>query len=179
MRAASVQVDPERVLLLDLNYTNNSATLAPRAAGGRQQMVARLADLAAGSAAHLRVLHLGIDAWRSLARVSRRRPAGQRCAAACSRARCAHDAARSALPLSLALRGMIAAHSGASLAADTAGGGRQLRLVAGVLAQATGLGTTFVPSIIGFGAVLENISSARSTTSRWPRRSPASRPPGW
>jgi hypothetical protein len=31
VRARSVQVDPERVLLLDLNYTNNSATLAPRA----------------------------------------------------------------------------------------------------------------------------------------------------
>jgi aminopeptidase N len=31
-RASMVQVDPERVLLLDVNYTNNSRTLAPRAA---------------------------------------------------------------------------------------------------------------------------------------------------
>lgn len=31
-RAAVVQVDPDRVLLLDLNRTNNSATLTPRAA---------------------------------------------------------------------------------------------------------------------------------------------------
>lgn len=31
-RALSAQVDPERVLLLDLNYTNNSITLAPAAA---------------------------------------------------------------------------------------------------------------------------------------------------
>ena len=30
-RAVSVQVDPERVLLLDVNYTNNSITLAPMA----------------------------------------------------------------------------------------------------------------------------------------------------
>jgi hypothetical protein len=30
-RARTVQVDPERVLLLDLNYTNNSMTMAPRA----------------------------------------------------------------------------------------------------------------------------------------------------
>ncbi len=30
-RAASVQVDPERVLLLDVHYTNNSRTLSPRA----------------------------------------------------------------------------------------------------------------------------------------------------
>jgi len=29
-KAATVQVDPERVLLLDANYTNNSRTLAPR-----------------------------------------------------------------------------------------------------------------------------------------------------
>ena len=30
-QAASVQVDPDRVLLLDVDYTNNSATLSPRA----------------------------------------------------------------------------------------------------------------------------------------------------
>jgi hypothetical protein len=31
VRAVSVEVDPDHVLLLDVNYTNNSATLAPRA----------------------------------------------------------------------------------------------------------------------------------------------------
>jgi hypothetical protein len=31
VRGAFAQVDPERVLLLDVNYTNNSATLSPRA----------------------------------------------------------------------------------------------------------------------------------------------------
>jgi hypothetical protein len=31
-RARSVQVDPERVLLLDVDYTNNSRTLEPRTA---------------------------------------------------------------------------------------------------------------------------------------------------
>jgi hypothetical protein len=30
VRAVSAEVDPERVLLLDVNYTNNSATLAPK-----------------------------------------------------------------------------------------------------------------------------------------------------
>ena len=30
VKAATVQVDPDRVLLLDINYTNNSRTLAPR-----------------------------------------------------------------------------------------------------------------------------------------------------
>lgn len=36
-RAISVQVDPERILLLDLNYTNNSRTLAPRADDAAQK----------------------------------------------------------------------------------------------------------------------------------------------
>jgi hypothetical protein len=31
VRARSVQVDPNRVLMLDVNYTNNSRTLQPRA----------------------------------------------------------------------------------------------------------------------------------------------------
>jgi hypothetical protein len=36
-RAVSVQVDPERVLLLDAHYTNNSKTLEPRtSAAGRK-----------------------------------------------------------------------------------------------------------------------------------------------
>jgi hypothetical protein len=30
-RASFAQVDPNRVLLLDVNYTNNSATLKPKA----------------------------------------------------------------------------------------------------------------------------------------------------
>ena len=37
VRARSVQVDPERVLLLDLNYTNNSMTLRPRTAAAARK----------------------------------------------------------------------------------------------------------------------------------------------
>jgi hypothetical protein len=36
-RAVSVQIDPEHVLLLDVNYTNNSATLAPRGAAAARK----------------------------------------------------------------------------------------------------------------------------------------------
>jgi hypothetical protein len=64
-----------------------------------------------------------------------------------------------ALPLSLALRGMIAAHFGPSLAADAAARSADYDWWQEFSAQATGLGTTFVPSIIGFGAVLQNISN--------------------
>ena len=62
-----------------------------------------------------------------------------------------------ALPLSLALRGMIAAHLGDSLFADRLASGASYDWWQEFLAQASGLGTTFVPSIIGFGAVLDNL----------------------
>src|SRR5215203_1615362 len=64
-----------------------------------------------------------------------------------------------ALPLSLALRGMLEAHFGASLIADSAAAGANYEWWQEFLAQATGLGTTFLPTIIGFGAALENVSA--------------------
>jgi hypothetical protein len=61
-----------------------------------------------------------------------------------------------ALPLTIALRGMLAAQVDASLVAT------MQRVDRGwwqeYLSQASGLGQTFVPSIIGFGAVLKNLS---------------------
>jgi hypothetical protein len=64
-----------------------------------------------------------------------------------------------ALPLSIALRGMIAAQLGDSLAAETLASGTSLDWWQEFSSQAQGLGTTFVPTIVGFGAVLENVSS--------------------
>ena len=64
-----------------------------------------------------------------------------------------------ALPMSYALRGLIAAHLGSSLAADTAASGVDYDWWQEFSAQASGLATTFVPSITGFGAVLENLSN--------------------
>ena len=63
-----------------------------------------------------------------------------------------------ALPLSVALGGMIEAHLGRSLAADTAAAGVDYDWWQEFSSQATGLGTTFVPSVVGFGAVLANLS---------------------
>jgi hypothetical protein len=62
-----------------------------------------------------------------------------------------------ALPLSYALRGMIAAHLGPSLAAESAAAGADYDWWQEFSAQAVGLGTTFAPSIVGFGAVLDNL----------------------
>jgi hypothetical protein len=63
-----------------------------------------------------------------------------------------------ALPLSLALRGMIEAHLGRSLVADRVASGVSYDWWQEFSAAATGLATTFVPSIIGFGAMLDNLS---------------------
>ena len=68
------------------------------------------------------------------------------------------------LPLTLALRVMLAQHLGESLAADTAASGVNYDWMQEFGDQATGLGTTFKPTIIGFGAVLDNVSGFLDNT---------------
>ena len=63
------------------------------------------------------------------------------------------------LPLSTALGGMIQEHLGRSLAADAAAAGADYDWWQEFSAQATGLGKTFAPTIVGFGAVLDNLES--------------------
>jgi len=54
---------------------------------------------------------------------------------------------------------MLAQHLGSSLAADTAASGVNYDWMQEFSDQATGLGVTFKPTIIGFGAVLDNLSA--------------------
>jgi hypothetical protein len=63
-----------------------------------------------------------------------------------------------ALPLSYVLRGAIEAHLGSSLAAGSAAQAVNYDWWQEFTAQASGLAATFIPSIAGFGAVLENVS---------------------
>jgi hypothetical protein len=63
-----------------------------------------------------------------------------------------------ALPLALTLRGMLSAHLGSSVAAETAASGVNNDWWQEFTAQASGLGTTFTPSVIGFAMVLDNVS---------------------
>jgi hypothetical protein len=63
------------------------------------------------------------------------------------------------LPLTLALRGMLEQHLGGSLAADTAASGVNYDWMQEFEDQTSGLGATFAPTIIGFGAVLDNLSA--------------------
>ena len=70
------------------------------------------------------------------------------------------------VPLALALRGMLAQHLGSSLAADSAAAGVNYDWMQEFGDQASGLGTTFKPTIIGFGAVLDNLSGFIDDTQR-------------
>ena len=70
------------------------------------------------------------------------------------------------LPLALSLGEMIARHLGASLAADSAAEGANYDWMQEFSGQATGVGVTFKPTIIGFGAVLDNLSAFADRTER-------------
>lgn len=64
-----------------------------------------------------------------------------------------------ALPLALALHGLLQAHLGRSLMAGPAAEGVNYDWWQEFSSQATGLGTTFTPRIIGFAATLDSMSS--------------------
>jgi hypothetical protein len=63
-----------------------------------------------------------------------------------------------ALPLSLALHTLIGEHLGDSLAAQSAATGLNFDWWNEFLAQTSGVGKTFVPAILGFAAILQNLS---------------------
>jgi hypothetical protein len=70
------------------------------------------------------------------------------------------------LPLALVLRQMIATHLGASLEADAAAVGVNYDWMQEFADQAAGVGVTFKPTIIGFGAVLDNLGAFVDRTAR-------------
>jgi hypothetical protein len=62
------------------------------------------------------------------------------------------------VPLALTVRGMLQDHLGASLAAHDAADGANYDWWQEFMSQAAGLGTTFTPAVVGFAAVLDNVS---------------------
>lgn len=64
-----------------------------------------------------------------------------------------------AVPLALLLQEMIGAHLGDSIAARTAVSGVNYDWWNEFLAQASGVGVSFVPAILGFAAVMKNLST--------------------
>jgi hypothetical protein len=70
------------------------------------------------------------------------------------------------VPLAVGLRGMLAQHLGQSLAADSAATGVNYDWMQEFSEQASGIGVTFKPTIIGFAAVLDNLSAFMDLASR-------------
>jgi hypothetical protein len=70
------------------------------------------------------------------------------------------------LPLAAALRVSLADHLGQSLAADAAAAGANYDWMQEFADQASGIGLTFKPTVIGFGAVLDNLSAFIDDTAR-------------
>ena len=68
------------------------------------------------------------------------------------------------LPLAMTLRGMLVDHLGRSLAAGPAVSGVNFDWWNEFLAQAAGIGQTFVPAILGFAAVIKNLGSIADAT---------------
>jgi hypothetical protein len=64
-----------------------------------------------------------------------------------------------AMPLALVLQGAIAGHLGSSMAAQAAADGVNYDWWNEFLAQTSGVGASFVPAILGFAAVMKNIST--------------------
>src|SRR5688572_8043521 len=64
-----------------------------------------------------------------------------------------------AVPLAVTLRGQIEAHLGRSLMASEATDAVNWNWWQEFASQASGVGTTFTPSVIGFAATLDNVSS--------------------
>jgi hypothetical protein len=70
------------------------------------------------------------------------------------------------VPMAVAMRGMLAQHLGSSAAGDAAASGANYDWMQEFADQASGLGVTFKPTIIGFGAVLDNLSAFIDNTTR-------------
>lgn len=69
-----------------------------------------------------------------------------------------------AMPLAMALHEQLDAHLGASMAATTAASGVNYDWWNEFLAQTSGVGLSFVPAILGFAAVMKNLSTVLDMT---------------
>jgi hypothetical protein len=63
------------------------------------------------------------------------------------------------VPLAITVRGMLQEHLDASVAAESAADGVNYDWWQEFMSQAAGLATTFTPAVVGFGAVLHNVSN--------------------
>ena len=145
------------MLLLDVDYTNNSRTLEPQGRPRGDEVVAEVDGVAAGLPAVVGRPRM-MTAWRDGIRRVNAAPALLLGVWALT--------LLVSVPMAAAMRGMLAQHLGASLAADTAASGVNYDWMQEFSDQAAGLGVTFRPTILGFGAVLDNLSAFIDDTER-------------
>src|SRR5687768_12513849 len=140
---------------------------ARRRSGGNQ-VVAALDDLAAGPADDLRLLRMSssgpqalrpLSPWDAFVDGLMRVKRAPWCVIGLWLA-----TVLVALPFAMMLQGMIGDHLGASLAAESAAEGVNYDWWNEFLAQTSGFGVSFVPAILGFAAVLKNLSTIADTT---------------
>ena len=160
-RSRTVEVDPDRVLLLDVNYTEQFVDARGRARRRPQQVGAALADLGAGTAADLCLLRLTPAARRRVRRLGAFLEGWRRVFA---RPRCRFGVLAATFLLALPL-GVVAARidreriSGSSLEADARGSRMERRL--GRRIRRAGAGRSAGRSryeILGFGGTLAIVS---------------------
>src|SRR5262245_14147469 len=70
------------------------------------------------------------------------------------------------LPLAVSMQASLREHLGASLAADTAASGANSEWMQEFADQASGIGVTFKTTVIGFAAVLDNLSAFIDNSAR-------------
>ena len=152
-RAVSAQIDPDQVLLLDTNFTNNSFTTEPQAGRAATKWAANMDGVAAGSAAHLGVLRVmtSTHALRDGIRRVNRAPVVLACVFAVT--------LLTALPFSMIMRGHAEDPPGQQSGRRAGGARRELSMVDRVHGAGGPLGKSFETTIIGFAAVLDNIST--------------------
>ena len=153
----SAVVDPNRRLLLDMNFTNNSRTVHPRTGDAARKWTLKW----------MVWLQDALLTWGS----SHERAARLACRTAPS---CARAVARAApvvpdvshhLPSSTALHDAVSTHLGSSLSRCRCER-HELRLDAGVPRPGRRNRTLTAPDVIGFAAVVDNASAFADTSQR-------------
>ena len=159
----TAQVDPERVLLLDVNYTNNSWTLRPDAARGGTEVDLCVVRVAAGRAADV-----GVAGLRNAPVTDRPHRApltlvadGLRRVWRAPAILCGVWAVTAIVALRPAadLHRTIAGDLGSSMAASSAANGVNWTWWQEFTARQPAFAETFQPHIIGFASVLTNVSA--------------------
>ena len=148
------------MLLLDTNFTNNSFTTEPQGARAATKWALKWMVWLQDQLVDLGILRVMTSAQALLDGIRRvnRAPVVLACVFGVT--------LLAALPFSVFMRDALQQHLGNSLAAEAAARGVNYQWWTEFTGQAGGLGRTFTTTIIGFAAVLDNLSTLLDGESR-------------